>query len=151
MLCDALKRQFDNSFDILAAAIPTFAPDAWRKGSPPFNGPARAALHVLQCAEFYTNEDGAVFIWLGKKCWELADGELPSQQQMLDYLAEDRAKTLAWIDGIGDAGLAAAWHDTKKAATALERIVYALRHLQHHIGEICAYQKQNGLEPAPWK
>jgi uncharacterized damage-inducible protein DinB len=150
MLAEALKRQFNNAFDVLASAIPSFKPEDWRRGSPPYNGPARAVRHVLECAEFYTCRDETIWTRLGKPVWKMTDEELPSQEQMLSYLTEARAKTMAWIDALGDAGLAAAG-TTDGVVNGLEQVVYALRHLQHHTGEVCAYQKQCGLEPAPWK
>ena len=61
-----------------------------------------------------------------------------------------RALTAEWIDAIGDPACGASW-DADESDKRLEPVVYALRHLQHHTGEVCAYQKQCGLEPAPWK
>ncbi len=150
MLTEALKRQFDNAFDVLGSAILSFGPEDWCRGSPPYNGPARAVRHVLECAEFYTCRDKAVWTRLGKPVWKITDQETPSQEQMLAYLAETRAKTTAWIDALGDQGLAAP-SKVEGVVNGLEEVVYALRHLQHHTGEVCAYQKQCGLEPAPWK
>jgi uncharacterized damage-inducible protein DinB len=150
MLADALKGQFVKAFGILEPAIRSFSDSAWRRGKPPFEGPARAASHVLQCAEFYTTEDKAVFVNLGKKIWQMSDEELPSQDQLREYLAHVKKATLAWVDMIGEEGLGRAWHNDD-AMNGLERLLYALRHLQHHVGEVCAYQKQNGLEPAEWK
>lgn len=150
MLIDGLRRQFNNAFDILEAGIGSFDDDQWRSGSAPFNGPGRAAIHALQCGEFYTCDDDSVFANLGKKVWQMSDGELPTQEQMLKYLAEVRARTAAWIESIGDQGLGAS-RDDDESLTALDRVVYAIRHLQHHTGEVCAYQKQCGLEPSPWK
>lgn len=150
MLTDAMERQFDRAFDVLEAAVGSFGPEQWRSGSAPFNGPARAVAHVLQAAEFYTCEDKVVFGNLGKPVWQMSDEELPSPERMLACAAEARERTLAWIDLIGDGGLSAAWHDDD-SLNGLERVAYALRHLQHHTGEVCAYQKNCGLEPAPWK
>ncbi|HAU38371.1 MAG TPA: hypothetical protein DCX07_11750 [Phycisphaerales bacterium] len=151
MLTESLKRQFTNAFAVLEAAIPSFREDVWRRGKSPFDGPARATAHALQCGEFYTCRDRAVLENLGKKkIWEMSDDEMPSQESMLRYLSQVRDKTMAWLDGIGDAGLATPMPDVH-AATTLEWVVYALRHFQHHTGEICAYQKQAGLPPAPWK
>ncbi len=150
MLTDGLKRQFNNAFDVLEAGIVSFDDGQWRSGSPSFNGPGRAVLHTLQCGEFYTCEDGSVFTNLGKKVWQMSNEELPTQEQAGHYLAEVRAKTLAWIESIGDQGLGT-FGDDDESVDALERVVYALRHLQHHTGEVCAYQKHCGLEPSPWK
>jgi uncharacterized damage-inducible protein DinB len=150
MLIEAIQQQFNAAFGVLEAAIPSFSVEKWRQGSSPFNGPARAVAHVLQCAEFYTTEDKAAFANLGKPIWQMSDAEVPSQEAMSRYLAEARAKTLAWIRSLGEPGLAGPWHN-KDASCGLERLLYALRHLQHHTGEVCAYQKQAGLPPADWK
>lgn len=150
MLLDAIRQQFGRAFDVLEAAIPSFSPETWRRGSSPFNGPARAVAHVLQCAEFYTSEDRAAFATLGKPLWQLSDAEVPTQEATLHHLVEARAKTLAWIGSLGEEGLSKPWHN-QDASCGLERLLYALRHLQHHTGEVCAYQKQAGLEPAAWK
>ena len=152
MLTDALKREFSGAFAVLEAAIASFSPEQWRRGSPPFNGPGRAVAHVLQCAEFYTTQDRAAFANLGKKVSQMADADVPPQEQMLRYAAEVRRMTMAWIDSMGDAGLAAPRpRPDAQELIGLDCVVYALRHLQHHAGEVCAYQKQCGLEPAPWK
>ena len=148
MLTDALKRQFGCAFDILDAAIGSFDDANWRAGSPAFNGPARVTAHVLQCAEYYTKRDRAVFDSLGRPIWQMTDDELPSQQDMLACATQARRMTLDWIDAVGDEGLSAADDDFGKG---LDGIGYALRHLQHHVGELCAYQKAAGLEPAEWK
>ena len=150
MLNEVLKRQFGKAFDILEAAIGSFDQEQWRSGSPPFNGPGRAVAHALQCAEYYTGKDGSVWGNLGKSIQDMSDHEVPSQQQMLQYLGDVRAKTLTWIDTMGEQDPTASC-GSDGAATGVELVVYALRHLQYHTGEVCAYQKQHGLEPAPWK
>ena len=61
MLVNALKRQFNNAFDMLEAAIPSFADAQWRRETPPHMGPARLTMHVLQCAEFYTSRDESIW------------------------------------------------------------------------------------------
>jgi uncharacterized damage-inducible protein DinB len=106
-------------------------------------------MHVLQAAEFYTSEDQGVWCRFGKRVWDMTDEELPTQHEMVTYLAEARGKTAAWISMIGDAGLPEPLPN-QASITKLERIVYAIRHLQHHTGEVCAYQKRCGIEPAPW-
>ena len=150
MLTDAMKRQFDKAFDVLEAATGAFRPEQWRRGSPPFDGPGRAAAHALKCAEGYTGKETGFWKQFGKDIWEMADQELPSQEQMLQYLAQARSLTAEWIDAICVPAAGASWDDDE-SDQRLEPVVYALRHLQHHTGELCAYQKQCGLEPAPWK
>ena len=142
MLTEAMKRQFTNAFAVLEAAIPSFRDDQWRQGSAPFNGPARAVAHALQCAGLYTCE--------GKADWSVPYEEVPSQEQALQCLQQARRKTMEWVDLIGDEGLDKP-RQSGDVTTGLERITYAMRHLQHHTGEVCAYQKQYGIEPSPWK
>ena len=149
MLIEAIKRQFENAFSVLEGAIPSFTPEQWRSGRPPYVGPARTTAHLLQCGECYTHGDRSVFMNLGKRVSEMTDGDLPSQEKMLEYLSEVRSKTLQWADSIGDAGLDKPLAEDQPIA--LERLVYAMRHFQHHAGEVCAFQKQFGMEPAPWK
>ena len=150
MLCDAMKRQFANAFDMLEAAIPSFEARQWHSGRPPHRGPSLLTMHVLQCAEFYTSGDEGVWMSFGKPVWEISDSEGPSQRQLLDYLADCRSKTMDWIDAIGDHALGSKCANTE-FSNNLELMAYALRHLQHHLGEICACQKQCGLPAANWK
>ena len=83
----------------------------------------------------------------------MPDEELPSQDVLTAYLAEVRSKTTTWIDSIGDQGLPdlAVPYAPNQEVSHLERFIYALRHLVHHTGELCAYQKQCGLPAAHWK
>ena len=150
MLIQALKRQFNDAFGVLQAAIGSFTDEQWRRGSSPFNGPGRAAVHVLQSTEYYTCEDRAVFENFEKPISQMSDEDVPPQERLIGYLDLTRRKTLAWIESLGEPGLRAPV-DGNNQLCGMDRVAYALRHLQHHIGEICAYQKQAGLEPAQWK
>ena len=135
-----LKEQFANAFQILASAIPLFSDEEWRTGRSPFDGPARAVAHVLQCGEFYTQRDKEAFANLGTQVWEMTTVDLPDQQAMSDYLECVREMTMAWIDEIDQRGFDQP--SGEEGATGLGQIVYALRHFQHHAGEVCCWQKQ---------
>ena len=148
LLAQGLKRQFCESFDLLQAAILAFAPSEWRTGRPPYDGPARAVVHALQCAEYYTSRDATVWARFNPPVWQMAEAQLPTQERMAGYLAEARQATMAWIDDLASAGLDQPADEF--GATALESIIYALRHLQHHSGEVCAYQKQFGHPQEHW-
>ena len=147
-LADGVERQFLAAFDVLEAAIRTFTQNEWTTGGPPFDGPARAVAHALQCAEFYTNHDKTVRYRLGKAVWQMDASELPSPAMMLDYLQQVKRETLAWVGRLSAEGFSETVDDSGK--TVLESIIYALRHLQHHTGEVCAYQKQFGHPQDQW-
>jgi len=148
VMTDGLKNQFAQAFDVLQGSIESFTAEEWVSGGPPHNGPARAVVHALQCAEFYTQRDRAVFDRLGEPIWRMVAADLPSQQAMLDCLETAQSLTAEWIDRLGAAGLSRPTDDSD--ASALESIVYALRHLQHHTGEVCAYKKQFGHPQDRW-
>jgi hypothetical protein len=147
-LVQVMKEQFGEAFDILAAAIPAFAPEEWRTGRSPFDGPARGVGHALQCAEYYTSPSRAIFGNLGKPIWQMGEEDLPDQPSMGEYLERTRSMTMAWIDEIDEIGFAQP--SGTDDAIGLGRLVYALRHLQHHTGEVCAYQKQFGHPQKAW-
>lgn len=148
MITTVIQNQFSCAFDILRDAIPSFTDEQWRQGSPAYNGPCRTATHVLLCAEYYVTNAPDIQLRFGKKLWEMSKDELPSQETMLQYLDEVRNKTHLWVGSL-KTDLTEA--DSDKLQPQLEKVIYALRHLQHHIGELCVYQKELGIEPAPWK
>lgn len=148
-IADIFKEQFANAFDVLVDAIPQFTEEEWRKGRSPFDGPCRAVAHALQCGENYTTAKREVFTNLGKEVWQMETGDLPSQQSMAEHLERVRAMTMAWIDEIGQLGFRKPTRDD--GVTGLERVVYALRHLQHHAGEVCCWQKQFDHPQDQWK
>ena len=146
ILADGLKTQFNKAFDILAESIGLFSPPEWISGKPPYDGPARCAIHVLQCAEFYTNRSAEVWNKFGP-VWQKTPDELPAQDAVAEYLQQARQMTEEWIDRLAADGLDQV---DDSGQSSLERIAYALRHLQHHVGEMCVYQKQAGHEQNQW-
>jgi uncharacterized damage-inducible protein DinB len=148
LLADGLKKQFGETFEVLRKAVESFTPEEWVRGGSPFDGPARGTIHALQCAEFYTSRDPAVWGRLGKPVWQMGPEELPQPETIIPYLDEARQATDAWIDRLVAAGLSVKSDDY--SSTALESIVYAMRHLQHHTGEVCAWQKQFGHPQEYW-
>ena len=46
-LLEGLKKQFDEAFGVLAAAVGTFAPEQWPAGGPPYVGAGRGCAHLL--------------------------------------------------------------------------------------------------------
>ncbi|MFP4055216.1 MAG: hypothetical protein ACLFV7_15265 [Phycisphaerae bacterium] len=144
---EVLHRRHDETFDLLQTAVETLDDAQWRQGNPPYDGPARATLHALQAAEFYTHQCHEVFRWQGKGVWEMSPEELPSRQQMLDYLGRVRQLAGEWIAHLDERDIAPAGGG---AGQAVDAIVYAICHLQHHTGEVCAWMKQFGHPQEKW-
>ncbi len=148
VFAEALKKQFGKAFDVLAEAVGTFTPEQWRAGGSPYTGPGRATAHALVCAEFYTCGERSALEHFGKAVWQMTDEDVPDQDTQKAYLAECRGKALSWIDRLAAGGFATA--DAEEGTTELEQVVYAVRHLQHHTGEVSAYQKQSGIPVRGW-
>lgn len=143
----SLEKHFNDAFDVLEAAVKPLTDEQWRQGGSPYDGPARGTLHALQAGEFYTHGRGEVFQWQGKGVWEMTPDELPDKAQMLKYLDEVRRMTGDWIAAL-DRGPFATGGD--QAGRAVDSVVYAVRHLQHHTGEVCAWLKQFGHPQEQW-
>ena len=147
-LLAGLREQYTQALDLLDGVFGRFPADRWSAGGPPYTGPGRASAHALVCAEFYTCRERAALDHFQPPIWEMTDEQVPDQDTQKAYLAQVRAKTAAWFDRIAPTGLAAT---DDEGTTALEQIVYALRHLQHHTGEVFAYQKVCGIEVRGWE
>jgi hypothetical protein len=83
--------------------------------------------------------------------WEEAPpGELPDQARRLAYLDEVEAKLAAALLRLAETGLPAKDY-AGFFPTALDHLLYTLRHIQHHTGQINEELKVRGLKPAKWR
>lgn len=151
----SFEQQFGKSWDMLRDAIGRLDDDHWHGGDLLTDVPSRSALHVVQCARFYIWE-GTVeaFDWNRGGCsWhDAAREQLPSREDMLRSIDGIEADTRAWLQKKGDAGLVAP--DDRKPmhfASGVERMLYALRHLQHHVAQISQESKRRGDGAAAWR
>jgi len=80
--------------------------------------------------------------------WNFAPDELWSKQVALAKLAEMRERVTQSLDRLDDAALLEPetvhpW----TGQTRLGKMIYDLRHIQHHLGAISAKLKQVGIQP----
>ncbi|MFP4356294.1 MAG: hypothetical protein ACLFUJ_14345 [Phycisphaerae bacterium] len=143
-----LHAQWAEAFGTLESTLGSFSPEQWKQGASPYTGPGRCAAHALVCGEFYTTGDRAAFDRFGLPVWKMTDDDVPDQAAQNKYLRRVRKMTQAWVDVLAGEGLDSV--DEQKT-TNLERIIYALRHLQHHTGEMFCWQKQMGIEVTGWE
>ena len=151
----ALIRQFDWTWATLSDAIGTFDDIGWRTGSTDFLIPARQAYHLIEAVSFYAeaNPDADKFEWGCLGCgWETAPpSQLPSQQAILGYLEETRAKMRRWLSDQSDADFLKVTGDIKSSwPTKLDRALYGLRHTQHHTAQINTELRRRGLPRGKW-
>ena len=115
--------------------------------------PARAAMHTLLAAAFYIAPAAEGFDWQpgGIQYWDAPGDRLPSRAETLATIDRMEAETAAYLRERGDEGLL-----RERAATdpvdrpSVAWMVYALRHLQHHVAQISAECKRRDLGPTVW-
>ena len=56
--------------------------------------------------------------------------------------------TMAWIDEISRIGFDQPFGE--EGTVGLARVAYAIRHFQHHTGEVCCWQKQFDHPQEQW-
>ena len=84
--------------------------------------------------------------------WEGAPVEqLPDQQEMLGFIDHVEAHALDWLGGKSEEQLLAPQGDCRwTGPKLLSRCIYAVRHAQHHIGELNAELRRRGLRRIAW-
>jgi uncharacterized damage-inducible protein DinB len=155
---ESLRDHFTRTFGMLRGAIEAFPEDQWRGGDVEQFVPARQALHIVGTADFYSGQwEGAEFPWDERTgCdWEAAPREaLPSQQQLLAYLDDVKARIMAWLTKRGDEGLLGEPQDKRFPWTGtceLARALHLIRHTHHHLGKIHAELRRRGIARPEWR
>lgn len=149
---EALADQALRTLAMLRQAIQAFPAEEWRKGDTPYQRPAGWALHILTSIDDYsTLKPGEADAHPRFPVnWDEKDSlKLPSQDEMLAYLEQVERK-LAHV--LAEADLSQVetlfrW----TGSTLLSRVVYMLRHAQHHLAEMCLELHRRGLPAPQWQ
>lgn len=148
---EALADQFRRALSMTRRAIQAFPAEEWRKGDTPYQRPAALALHLLDTTHFYCalttaeTDTGGRFV-----DWEEKDSsKLPSQDELLAYLDEIEPKVAHFL-AAGDL-LAGEERFRWTGSTLLSRAIYSLRHVQHHLAEICLELHRRELKAPDWQ
>ena len=150
-----LWRQFGGAIDMLANAIMA-CPDAlWSDASrgAPF---WYVAYHTLFYLDFYSADADPAFQPPAPFTLSELDpaGPMPertySQAELLDYLAVGRERCRARIERLTAADGVEPRRLGPLPGTALELLLYNMRHVQHHTGQLNLYLRQAGIVPPRW-
>lgn len=149
---ESVKRQFASAHKMLRDAVTNFPPEEWRKARHDFLVPARLAFHVVQATDFHLDGNPDAFDWdrFGINWEETPAAVLLDQPQLLAYMDEVEAKLDATLQQLAVSGLSASDY-AGRFPTALDHLLYTLRHVQHHTGQINAELKRRGLNPSKWR
>lgn len=150
---DVVARQFDRTWKTLRQAITNMSDEQWRQSDHDWLTPARLAYHIVETADFYSENTPKDFNWgaLGGD-WEGSPAsELPSQQQILDLLDRVQPKVKNWLADINETE----WFEAETefpwtGKTLLDRALYSMRHAQHHVAQINAELRRRDLPCGEW-
>ena len=152
VLVGAVRRQFGAVHKMLREAIENCPEEAWRTGRSPFFAPARLAFHVVQATDFHLSPQPKEFNWNRFELdWEEAPPEkLLGREALLTYFEEVAAMVNRRLEELGDSGLLGPDYQGF-FPTALDHVLYTIRHAQHHTGQINAELKLKELKVARWR
>jgi hypothetical protein len=150
---EGLASQFERTWFMLRDVVRRMPDERWRADEDPKLTPARWALHIVEAADAYEREGFEDHEWGSRFCdWEGgAEEELPTQEQLLEYLDEVAARLEERLRGMSDGDMMAAPPYSWVGATNLERWLYALRHTHSHLGELNMLLRVHGAPSGDWR
>ena len=153
VISKSLIDHFDRSLQMFRTAVASFPADEWTKGDLDYLRPSGVAYHVVECMEFYTGEVPVdKFTWGGRfGCdWEVPEpAKLPTQEQVIEYLDEIWSKAQAWLKTCDPAQSEMLFPWT--GSTLHGKLLYLLRHIQHHTAEMSLELKRRGYSSPDWR
>jgi hypothetical protein len=135
-----LWRQFGASLDMLENAIRAFPDEAWLSGEPP-RQPWYLAYHTLFWLDLYLSGSVEGFAppapyTLGELSPDVFPERPYTRDELLAYLAHGRSKARAAIDGLSEESATRTCRFGWGSLPYAELLLYVLRHLQHHGGQL---------------
>ena len=155
-----LKDQWSRVWDMWEEMICTIPDDEWAKGEIDYLTPARHVIHTLGCAFELTGDfpldqyDPSE--WYGAEVkvnpFEIPSEILWSKEVALTKLAETRVILEDRLTKSDDETLL----EPEKAhpwsgRTRMDKMLYVLRHSQHHLGAVEAELSRRRIEAATWE
>ena len=150
---DSVAAQFARCWEMLRDIVRKTPEDRWRADADPQLTPARWALHAVDAVDAYQSTSMEAMSW-GSRFgdWEGASTEeLPTREQLLEYLDEVAAKLETRLRGMSDGEMLAPPPFHWTGATYLEHWLYALRHTHSHLGELNMLLRVAGGETGLWR
>jgi len=112
------------------------------------------AYHALFFTDFYLSESPEsfkpTFFVKGAENLEQYQGSVPTRKQLLEYLGSIGQNCEKALAGITSAALTGANTFPWTGATLAHRLVYNIRHTQHHIGDLNAILSRYNDKAAEW-
>ncbi|TDX13409.1 DinB family protein [Flavobacterium sp. S87F.05.LMB.W.Kidney.N] len=139
-----LWRQFGAVIDMLESSIMVCPESFWDKKDFWYN-----AYHTIFWLDYYSSAEPDKFF--PPEPFSLSEfdpkGILPervySKEELLGYLEYSRKKVFFLIDGLNEKTSKERFINKKKNYSRVEMIIYNMRHVQHHVGQLNLLLRQN--------
>ncbi|MDR6764047.1 hypothetical protein J2Y38_004276 [Flavobacterium sp. 2755] len=146
-----LWRQFGAVIDMLESSILVCPESFWNKKDFWYS-----VYHTIFWLDYYSSVDIANFS--PPKPFSLSEldpkGILPERiylkEELLEYLEHSRKKVFFLIEGLNEETSKERFITKKKNYNRIEMILYNMRHVQHHVGQLNLLLRQNVDTAGKW-
>ena len=153
-ISEAIIENLSLTWQMYEVAINTMPENEWRAGETDYLIPARLILHGLEVLDYYSPLTPQVRIQgyqFKLDDQKIPPEQLPTQEQMGEYLVNVKKKLESWIKDLDDEAFRCP--ETRfpwTGSTLLGRLLYSLEHSRHHLGELNAELRMRGLPRIKW-
>jgi uncharacterized damage-inducible protein DinB len=154
---EAIARQFLLSWDMLDEIMGRCSDAVWRRECPPPISIGRAVFHTLQSAQRYCRTHSRQRVEMdpfnfGGNELKVAMQDFPNIEEVREYSVAVRKRAIEWLKRLSKNDLNSESKSFRWTGnTAGERILYTLKHFNHHLGQINLILRQQGIETVEWK
>jgi len=144
----AFLQQYAKVFRVFIKLVEEFDGDSWLHTGRKGYTAVRLSLHELQSIKFYlqdkTDDKLASGVAFDDNCWEMAEKDLPSQEEMVKWIHEYAARVEKWLQQMDfdHANSSFPWAGDTDGAIAL----FMFQHYLFHLGELSSLlnESKNG-------
>jgi uncharacterized damage-inducible protein DinB len=157
-LVAVLRDQWTRVWDMWEEMIRSIPDNEWEEGDIDYLIPVRHLVHVLVCEDAFT-QDLPLEQYDERSLFEVRGcglgtpvTKLPNRATALSKLAEIRTNVEEKFSKLDDSALLEIeqvhpW----TGETRMGKLLYILRHSQHHLGEVNAEMSRRGIKAATWE
>ncbi|TDO83956.1 hypothetical protein EV143_101399 [Flavobacterium chryseum] len=150
-LKEMLWKQFGAAIDMLESSILVCPESFWDKKEFWYS-----VYHTVFWLDYYSSTEPDAFS--PPEPFTLSEfdqnGILPerlySKEELLEYLEFARKKSFFLIDGLNEETSKERFISKKKNYNRIEMIIYSMRHVQHHVGQLNLLLRQNEDVAGKW-
>lgn len=150
-IAESLADQYLRTIWMLREAIDGFEDGGWRRADSDYQRPAGLALHIIQNIDMFTSTgpgEGSSDPLLEVNWQDPDPAALPARKEvlkLLDGVEERLANYLVQAD-FDRQETQFPW----TGSSHLSRVIYGLRHSQHHLADLASELKRQGGQPPSW-